>query len=117
MRARIRRFHSPDAEWDTYAPDDATDFGLLLQILVGPDDDEGEESFDIMVATPAWLARELESRPVLSGRHHLFVRSFDRPAIEAYLRRAVAGATGTTWTEITDRLARLGRYEFEDYDG
>jgi hypothetical protein len=114
MRATIKRCHSPDIDdLRTFAPT-GRDFGFLLQILVGPLDHDGEETFDIVVCTAGWLAQRLTDSP-LSGRGYLFVRSYDFPTIEAYLRRHVEAASGTTWEEIASKLSRLAHWEFDDY--
>jgi hypothetical protein len=71
MRAVVRRFHSPDADLDRYVPDDREDVGLLVQMLVGPAEKPGEESFDVVVCTPRWLDRWVREDGPLIGRHHL----------------------------------------------
>jgi hypothetical protein len=53
VRAEVRRFHSPDiADLAAYAPPDPTSFAFLLQVMAGPKQGEGEESFDVEVCTP-----------------------------------------------------------------
>jgi hypothetical protein len=81
MKATIRRFHSPDVEdLNSWSPPDPTHFGFLLQVLIGPRDAEGEESFDLVVCTPAWLMEKHGVEAVVFGRHHLllFEYSFER---------------------------------------
>ena len=50
MRATVRHFHSPDVEdgnLDAFNPADCEDLGVLVQMMVGPIDDElAHESFD-----------------------------------------------------------------------
>ena len=54
MRAVIRQFHSPDAlDLDHYVPNDPKDDAILLQVMVGPSDGPGGESFDVLVCTPS----------------------------------------------------------------
>jgi hypothetical protein len=76
---------------------------------------EGEESFDIVVCTSRWLGRQVEIKRIVEGRHHLFVRKFDLVQLHAFLHGYGVRCVGTTWSEVAERLARLGRWEFEDY--
>ena len=115
MRSAIRGMHSPDADdlrnLDQKHPLD--DFGVLVQVLVGPADGPGEESFDVMVCSPKWLARELKNGPLV-GRHHLFLERWDFPTVEREIRRLFE-TDGRSWEELGQRLARFGHWEFEDY--
>ena len=52
---------------------------------------------------------------LFSGRHWLFVRRYDWPAIQEYILDKVRQATGDTWHEIALKIGRTGHWEFEDY--
>ncbi len=90
-------------------------FGVLVQVLAGPSDEPGEESFDVVVCSPKWFEAQLEFGEVRSTRHHLMAPRYDWPAIEDAIRRFVGGCEAITWTEVAQQLGRLGRWEFEDY--
>jgi hypothetical protein len=116
LRAEIRRLHSPDLfdlRHDSPTPPD--DFSVLIQILVGPAGGPGEESFDVLVVTPKYLARRVAQQGPVCGRHLLVVESFDYASIEEWIRRAVHSCEGSTWSEVALRIARIGHWEFEDY--
>lgn len=117
MRPEIRRLHTPDAaSFDSFAPQDPQDFSMLVQVLVGPAEGEGEESFDIEVITPKHLAARVERAGPISGRHLLVVARFDAATIQSWIENAVAECSGADWKDIAAKLSRLGRWEFEDYD-
>jgi hypothetical protein len=88
----------------------------LLQAMFGPDDGPGEESFEIVVCTPSWLAQELaESGGILMGRHYLFVGRYDLNKIKQFVLDYAKDCGGNTWREVAQKLGRLGKWEFEDY--
>jgi hypothetical protein len=112
----LKDLHSPDVEdLDSYAPENSRCFGFLLQAFFGPEDAEGEESFDVVVCTPEWLARGLHETKIIEGRHHLIVSEWDLDAIRSYLATYGRSCEGFTWREAATRLSRLGKWEFEDY--
>lgn len=58
MNAKLKRLHSPDIyNLENYQPECAGSFCFLLQAMIGPEGEEGEESFDIEVCTPAWIEK------------------------------------------------------------
>ena len=116
MRAQVKRLHTPDADsLASFVPEREDDFSLLVQIMVGPEDDEGEESFDLEVVTPKELARRVARTGPICGRHYLIVNRFDPHQIQLWIEKAVSSCAGRNWEEITRKLSRIGRWEFEDY--
>ena len=113
MRAALK---SLDLEPDpSTLPGDPAAFSLLARMIVGPSDGPGEESFDVTVCTPEWLARAAGSG-FFDARHHVVVsfEAFDRHALHRWLAQRVESVQADEWSEIGERLARLGYWEFED---
>jgi len=116
VRAEIKRLHSPDVpNLKAYVPEDAGNFGFLLQIMVGPIGGAGEESFDVVVCSTRWVGEHLGPEGILVGRHYLVVDSYDYRRLEGFLRRYVDQCSGSTWEQVAMKLGRLGKWEFEDY--
>ena len=113
--AAIRHLLTPDIDPDTYVPEDPANFCFLVQMLAGPNDGPGEESFQFEVCTPGWLAERVRPGGPTNGRHFVIVDGFHWPTIRAYFERLVTQCQGADWTEVTTKLARYGHYEFEDY--
>lgn len=116
VRAELKFLRSPDADpLNTFRPNG--DFGILVQALVGPEGAKGEESFDFLVCTPEWFASDCLPRTdsIATGRHVLFVRQFNYQTLENFVRSYCASCEGQTWSDVADKLARLGHWEFEDY--
>lgn len=83
--------------------------------MVGPEGLDGEESFDVLVCTPAWLEDELQRQPGLHGRHHFIVNDFDPHAVEDQLREEIESLEAPDWPALAEKIGRIGRWEFEDY--
>ena len=119
VRAELRALHSPDMiDLQGSRPADPAHFGILVQALVGPVGEQGEESFDFVVCTPTWLAEEATRQSAAGfwfARNVLVLDHYDYET----LRRAIADlcqrSTGPTWSEVATKLSRYGAWEFEDY--
>jgi hypothetical protein len=51
----------------------------------------------------------------VSGRHHLFVKEYNFEELKAYLGKYCETCMGALWTEVAQKVARIGYWEFEDY--
>lgn len=118
VQPALRRLHSPDIlDLASFKPADPKNVGLLLQIMVGPRDGEGEESFDALVCTPQWLLENHSSEDVISGRHHIVMFEFDIDRLKHFIEAFLSECEGSSWREVALKVGRLGRWEFEDYEG
>ena len=116
MKAELKRLHSPDIyDLENYQPENTEKFAFLLQIMVGPEGKDGEESFDIEVCTPKWLEETYGIDDVVIGRHHLVVREYNYQRIAHVVKEFLQGCSGENWNEIAEKVSRLGKWEFEDY--
>ncbi|WP_456786054.1 immunity 8 family protein [Cellulomonas sp. P5_C5] len=117
MRAALRETYSLDdgVEIDTYVPRDPTNDGVRVRLMVGPADGDGEESFDVLVCTPAWLQEIVDEHGPQLGRHLLLVGTLDLPAAVSFLRDHVEALEAPDWRGLAEKLARVGNWEFEDY--
>lgn len=98
-------------------PGDPAEFSLLARMIVGPPDTPGEESFDITVCTPEWLATVCRRvGGIYNARHHLIVNfeDFDARLLRTWLAAEVQKVQADSWAEIGERLGRMGYWEFED---
>jgi Immunity protein 8 len=70
----------------------------------------------IVVCTPLWLAREVDRKELVDGRHHLIVGAYDFARIRAVLVSYDKGCAAKNWQEAASKLSRLGKWEFEATD-
>jgi hypothetical protein len=116
VRAVIKGFEGLGREEpETYLSPAPVDDAFGLRMLVGPPDGPGEESFDVLVCTPAWLARVVSEEGPQIGRHRLIMERLDLRAAETFLRHQVERLEAPTWNELAAKISRLGHWEFEDY--
>lgn len=119
MRAQLRGIYSPHvlgsdlAEW---RPEDGECFSLLVGAFIGPDEPpQGEELFDFIVCTAAWLAVHPPPKGFEFLRSTILVTHWDYQVVERAIRDLCFHTEAGTWAEITEKLSRFGRWEFEDY--
>lgn len=117
VRPELKYLHSPDApDLQSFTPEDPKVFGLLIQAMIGPEGEIGEESFDFLVCSPAWLAALCAKEGPILGRHYLVLNRFDLQAIERVIHNLCVQARTSTWDEVGEYLGRYGKWEFEDYE-
>ena len=116
MKAEIKNVHSFDIDdLERYRPDNAGSFSFHLRVIAGPQGETGEESFDLRVCTPQWLLDNHHKDDVIIGRHYLIVMEYNYERILKIITDFCATCEGPTWTEVAQKLGRLGHWEFEDY--
>ena len=116
MKAELKRLHSPDIhDLENYKPENPKKFGFLLQAMVGPEGQSGEESFDIEVCTPNWLEATYKANQVVIGLHHLIVQDYNYQMIIREIKAFLQDCSGDNWNDIAKKVSRLGKWEFENY--
>lgn len=117
MKPKIVRLHSPDVQDLTTFSPGTESFSFLVQIIASPEGVDGEESFDLAVCSPSWVSEHVEHDGCLIGRHYLIVSEYNYDSLLSVVTEFAANCTGNTWKEVASKLGRLGRWEFEDYNG
>ena len=115
MRAELKELYSLDFDLTSYFPEDPNNFSFWIRAMIGPENEEGSESFDFKVCTPEWLQDNHSSEDVIFGRNLLLVFEYDFDRIQNYLSRYCNKCSGNNWREISTKLSRVGSWEFEDY--
>jgi hypothetical protein len=98
-------------------PGDAVSFVFGVQLLVGPADGPGEESFELTVCSPEWLAERCRSGGPVNGLHHVIVGwdTCDERVLRSWLEARVHAVEAATWAGVAGQLRFLGGWEFENY--
>lgn len=116
ITAQVKGIFTSEMDFlENHIPKDPENFSVVVRAMVGPRGTVGEESFDINVCTPEWLKDRIERDGFLIGTHHLFVESYDPAQIKNLITKFIERYSGNSWTEVAQRLSRIGQWEFEDY--
>ena len=116
MNAKLKSWYCPDIEdLSAYVPPQSDNFCFLFRAMVGPDDREGKESFDIQVCTPKWFLSRMKEGDIICGRHFLVVIEFDFDRIFNKIKSLVESCNGNDWDTVAEKVGRIGFWEFEDY--
>ena len=96
-------------------PADGDSEGSWYRMFIGPDGSDGEESFDLLVCTPQWLAVDVELNGPRVGNNLVIVEAMDSQRVEAFLRKQVESIMRPTWAEAAAELSRFAHWEFDGY--
>jgi len=114
--AKVKAIHSLGIDnLETYLPEEPDRFCISVRVIVGPTEDEGEESFDVNVCTPKWLADACERDGFVVGRHYLVVNAFNYAFLKQIITKLIERCSGNSWQEVAEKVGRIGYWEFEDY--
>ena len=102
MKPILKNFYSTYIEvpLSDYTPSSPSVFGLLARLIVGEQEMEGEESFDIMICTPQWLLSNYNSSDIIYVRQHLIVFEYNYQRIYTKIQSLIEGCEGENWDEI-----------------
>lgn len=113
IQAEVKSF-----EWDDFDRDEtaAVELGMTLVVfIVGLAGTPDGEIFQATVCTPRYLEEIAAKDGVVDGRHFLIVDGLNRSKVEGFITKRVSALSGRGWPELAEKVARLGYWEFEDY--
>lgn len=115
MKAKLKEFFSSDIDLRNYWPEDERNFGFWASILIGPDEEDGSEIFQLLICTPDWIKYEYGNKSAVWGRHMLIVFEYDLGAIKKEIEKYLASCVGGDWHSLAKKFSRVASWEFEDY--
>lgn len=116
MEIEIKNYTSPDIlDFKHFVPTDEKLFSFLLELEIGIKGKQGADLFEIQVCTPQWLLDNYKISDVVFCRNRLIVFEYDFENIITKIKQFISTVSGNSWEEIAIKLARIGRWEFEDY--
>jgi hypothetical protein len=131
MRAELKSLlavgDSPEGV-EHYAPEDPADFCIALQAFVGATDDALSDSFDVLVCTPAWLAKNFDSprlrqaqprawtwqrRGIEFGRQFILMERWNYALLYETLSRLCSSVEGPDWGTVASRIDHYLPWEYD----
>ena len=113
MRAELKRIHSPDVDDLTFYQPQGS-FGILVQLMIGPEGMPGEEAFDTIVCSPDWLAKHVKSLDLI-GEHQIVMEHYSYQIIQNKVRDFCRSLEENDWEKLAAKLSVLGKWEFANY--
>lgn len=117
MNIELKQLRSLELEDSliNYWPEDPLNFGCWVRAMIGPREQNGAESFDLLVCTPSWLQNELIVNKILSGKGTIIVSEYDYDELITYLKMQIASCDDKDWPKAALKLSRIGFWEYENY--
>jgi len=115
MKAKLRSAYGFDVDLSNYCPEDSSKDGIWLRLMVGPNEGEGEESFDVLVCTPRWLEELVAADGPVVGAHHLIVQFLDLELALNFLKDRIESFEAPNWRQLAQQISRIGYWEFQEY--
>lgn len=100
---------------EEFRPNDESNFAISIRLMIGPEDNSGSESFDILVCTPDWIKSQYAEEKCVWGCHMLIVLEYDLSLIRQEIERYLIGCTGEDWQAVARKLSIMGSWEFDNY--
>lgn len=117
MKALLKDLRSLEIEDEliNFWPEDPECFGSWIRAMIGPDTEEGAESFDMQICTPKWLQDETAKNNILLGKGMIIINEYDYDQIMIFLKKQIAECHADDWPTIAQKLSRFSFWEYEDY--
>lgn len=119
MKAELKSLTSIDIDERIYWPDDEEVFGFNVDAAIGPVSENSSNTFCFFVCTPQWILSKSINRDFgdfgIFGKHMIVVNEYDWEKIRELIEKLCLETEGANWDDISQKLARYGRWEFEDH--
>ena len=105
----IKAIFSPDlSDVEKGAPENPSDFCVLLQIMIGEEGIEGADSFEIVVCTPRWIEERISKGGVFFLDRYIVVQQYDYIQVRSFIEKFMSKCRGKDWEEVAGKLSRIG---------
>lgn len=116
MRAKLKHIHCPDLdEFNKQSVKNCSREMLFVQAFIGPNNEEGEESFNIEFCTPYWILNEVNQNKFKICRSLIVINKLDYDAIYKIINDFCNRTSGKNWNEIAEKISRFFKSELENY--
>lgn len=111
----LKEIVSPDVDLLSYKPEDASNFGISVECVIGAESRKGGDLFQLTICSPTWLHDKGLTHPAMWGRHFLIQSQYDLAAARKMIEEMLLDSSGADWRMAAARISRYMDWEFEDY--
>lgn len=115
MKAVLKDLHSPDEDIQTFEPPDPRDFGLYIELDIGPDSEEGADIFGTMVCSASWYLKEHGEEVSANRRGLVFIDEFNYLKLLQYFQDIVSSYEEDSWQQLASSLNEIFYWEYDNY--
>ena len=116
MKATIKSYYCTDSEdLSTYEMGDPPLFGFTLSFAVGPTDSEGEDYFEVLVASASYLAKRDAAQAPAFLRHVILAPDYNVLAAVSLMEKYISSLEEDSWQKLASKISRVATWEYEDY--
>jgi len=109
-------FASDIDDFWSWKPSDPQDVYFALSLNIGPEDEDGADIFEVVIATPLGLVGKARTGSnIIADRAILIVASYDRKEVLEHLGSILSKCASESWVESSQKLQRYFHWEYEDY--
>jgi hypothetical protein len=87
----------------------------MVEATIGTEDSTAADVFHFVVVGPDWFAQNPPGKGFRWGRHYLIVDRWDYEVVRRAISDLCAHTEGEGWSEVANRLASFGDWEFDGY--
>ena len=116
MKAIVKRyFVDKEEDLSSCEPDKPQIFAFNLHLAIGPSDTEGEDFFEVFVASATYLAHYYEGRTPAFLRHILLLSDLNVQAAVAHVSKYLSSLEEDSWYELAAKIDRVADWEYVNY--
>jgi hypothetical protein len=102
-------------EIESFHPQNPSNFETVVRMMIGPEGEQGEESFDISICTPDWLRDQCEQSGFFFPRRRLVVSHWNPDFVRQFISKRISTMTAESWKDLAAKISEFSNWEFEAY--
>jgi len=100
---------------ESFRPGDPANFETVVRMMIGPEGEQGSESFDISVCTPSWLEDQCQQSGYFFPQRRLVVSHWNPNHIKEFISKRISTMTAESWKDLAAKISEFSHWEFKDY--
>lgn len=115
MNLEIKDIWSSDVDLFGFAPGKDDSYCFIVQVNIGPDDEDRSDTFQFLVVSLQWLIEKVNFEGAAWASKMLVVRQFSVDLVQESIVRLFEGIVGDNWEDAAARIGEQLKWEFCEY--